>query len=163
MKIKNQTFKTLIKTNILLILLIYGDFLNPYNQTINKEFESFYNSVKVSSGRSPTKEIKYLLECKNGNLYYLGNFPEPQTSFISGEKITISKTLLFQKIKSIQNQEGHNFIVSFLYFNIILGIFSIAITFNILNIFFNNKFLDLMLVISSMPIYVSTIIYIFCY
>jgi hypothetical protein len=164
MRIKNQDFKYLIIFNLIFITIIYFDFLIPQNNNRSEKVKSFYNAVNETpdwkSGTS--KEIKYILECESGNLYYLGKFPPNFMYIETGNEVVIEQTFLFKKTKNLKFEQKTYFI-SFLSLNIVTYIFIFGIIVNLLNIFFTTKILDIVLAFGTVLIYFVGLVYLFCY
>ena len=162
MNIKNYDFRFLIITNLIFILILYIDYSIPSIHNKTEKIKSFYNSVNYTPGwkSEGSKEIKYILECESGSVYYLGKFPE---GFENIEKeIDIEQTLLLKKVKNLK-VENKTYSVSFLSLNIVIYIFTFCIAINLLNIFFTNKVLDIILAFGTVPIYFIGLVYIFSY
>ena len=165
-KIKNSEFRVLIIINLLLGLLLFADYLIPFNHVAEEKFSSLYNTVKETSGfrGSSSSEYKYIMECKSGNLYNLGKFPDLQYELNDGQNIHIVKTFIFSSVKSINvvNEEKEQILeVSFLSLQIVKILLLVSVLITFLNIFFTNGFLDFALAIASIFLYVLTLVYIF--
>jgi hypothetical protein len=164
MTIKNQSFKILIKVNLIIISILYIDYFIPFNIQTNEKFSSFYISEKrYVTLKSSGESYKYILECKNENQYQIGKIPDSAQSFLKNSTILINKTIFFRKVKSIENEKNETFIVSFLSTKIVIFIFLFSFMINLLNVFFNNNFLDFMLALASLPIYFLIPVYFFNY
>ncbi|ESU25278.1 hypothetical protein FSS13T_18540 [Flavobacterium saliperosum S13] len=165
-KIKNSQFRVLIIINLLLALLIFADYLIPFNHTEEEKFSSFYRTVKETPGfkSKSSSEYKNILECKTGNLYNLGKFPDLQYELSDGQNIHIVKTFIFSSVKSINvvNEKGNQILeVSFLSIQIVQILLLISVLITFLNIFFTNGFLDFALALASIFLYTLTLVYIF--
>jgi hypothetical protein len=164
MTIKNRDFKYLIIFNLIFTAIIYFDFLIPLHYNKSEKVKSFYNVVnETPSWKSKSaKEIKYILECESGNLYYLGKFPSNFENIETGKKVVIEQTILFKKTKNLKIKEK-TYSVSFLSLNLVTYIFIFCIMINLLNIFFTNKILDIVLSFGTVLNYFVGLAYIFCY
>ena len=164
MQIKNQSFSFLIKANLIFILILYTDLLIPSISDKTERFKSFYNSVDSSPGwkSGSSKSIKYLLECESGNVYYLGKFPKESELFVKGIKMSVEKTLFLKKVRALKIEDKKCY-VSFLLEDIVEYIFIFCFVFNLLNVFFENKILEFMLPLATLPIYFIGLIYLFSY
>ena len=164
MNIKNYDFRFLILTNLIFILILYIDFSIPSIHNKTEKIKSFYNSVNYTPGwkSKGSKEIKYILECKSGSVYYLGKFPEGFENIEKEKEIDIEQTLLLKKVKSLK-VENKTYSVSFLSLNMVIFIFIFCTVINLLNIFFTNKVLDIILAFGTVPIYIIGLVYLFSY
>lgn len=162
--IKNHDFKYLIIFNLIFITVIYFDFLIPFNHHKTEKIKSFYKAVNYTPGfRSKgSKEIKYILECESGNFYYLGKFPPEFEALENGKNVDIQQTLLFQKTKTLK-VDGKEYTVSFLSINLVTYIFIFCLLTNLINFFYSNKILDIVLAFGTVPIYFVGLVYIFSY
>lgn len=162
--IKNRDFKYLIIFNLIFITVIYFDFLVPFNHIRSEKIKSFYNTVNDTPGwkSKGSKEIKYILESESGNLYYLGKFPLEFESIENGKEVDINQTFLLEKTKTLK-VNGKTYSVSFLSLNLVTYIFIFCIVINLLNIFFSNKILDIILAFGTIAIYFVGLVYIFSY
>jgi hypothetical protein len=164
MNIKNYDFRFLIMANLIFILILYVDFTLPSIHNKTEKIKSFYNSVNYTPGwkSKSSTEIKYILECESGSVYYLGKFPQEFENIENEKKVDIERTLLFKKVKSLK-VENKTYSVSFLSLNMVMYIFTFCIVINLLNIFFTNKVLDIILAFGTVPIYFVGLVYIFSY
>ncbi|WNM18338.1 hypothetical protein [Flavobacterium capsici] len=164
MKIKNRDFKYLIIFNLIFIASLYFDVLMPSNYYRNEKVKSFFNVINETQGwkTNGSKEIKYILECESGNLYYLAKFPLKFENIKIGKEVEIEQTILFKKTKNIK-VEQKTYLVSFLSLNLVVYIFIFCITINLLNVFFSNKVLDIALAFGTVPIYFIGLVYLFAY
>lgn len=167
MKIKNRELKIPIILNLIFALLLLLDFFIPSNKVYFETLSSVYNTVTTypsSRSTSGGKEIKNILYCESDNLYYLGNAPDQLYKIEKGEKISITKTFFFSKVKSLKSENHQKKIyVSFLSIKLVMILFSIATLITILNCFVTNTFLDILLAASSTFIYFLTAVYLFFY
>lgn len=164
MNIKNYDFRFLIITNLIFILILYIDYSIPSIHNKTEKIKSFYNSVNYTPGwkSKGSKEIKYILECESGSVYYLGKFPEGFENIEKEKEVDIEQTLLLKKVKNLK-VENKTYSVSFLSLNMVIYIFIFCIIINLLNIFFTNKVLDIILAFGTVPIYFIGLVYIFSY
>ena len=67
-----------------------------------EKIKSFYNSVNYTPGfkSKGSKEIKYILECESGSIYYLGKFPQEFENIKNEKEVDVERTLLFKKVKT---------------------------------------------------------------
>lgn len=163
MKIKNSELKTPIILNLIIVFALYFDFLIPSNKIIKEEFISFYNTVsnipRIKGGGG--KDIKNILECKSGNLYYLISIPDYENNIKKEQEIYVKKTILFSKIKSLKVSEKEDWSVSLLLNNWIIFSFAISIFITLANFCYKNMYLDVLLSFSSGYIFVATGTYLF--
>ena len=163
-KIKNNELKIPIILNLILVFILYADYYLPTHNVVEEKFVSFYNVIK-SSPRikgGGGKEVKYILECSNGNLYHLYTFPENKSKIQAGQKLYISKTPLLSKVKSLKlDPKSEEASISLLSNKIITFLFFLATLITIANFFFKNTALDFFLAFSSAYIYLLTASYLF--
>ena len=90
--------------NLIFILILYVDFTLPSIHNKTEKIKSFYNSVNYTPGwkSKSSTEIKYILECESGSVYYLGKFPQEFENIENEKKVDIERTLLFKKVKSLK-------------------------------------------------------------
>lgn len=163
MKIKNSELKIPIILNLIIVFALFFDLLIPSNKIIKEEFLSFYNTVtnvpKVKGGGG--KDIRNILECKSGNLYYLVSMPDYENNIKEEQEIYVKKTILFSKVKSLKVSEKEEWSVSLLSNNWIIFSFIISTFITLVNFCFTNKYLDVLLSFSSGYIFVVTGTYLF--
>lgn len=143
---------------------MYVDYAIPSKNVVEEKYKSFYNVVKVSPSfkGGGGKEVKSILECKSGNLYNLYYFPEAKFDLEEGESIYIVKTNVLSKVKLLKidpKSAGEN--VSILSSQIAIFLFILAIVISLLNLFYNNTFLDICFSFACFYIYLITISYLF--
>ena len=167
MKIKNRELKIPIILNLIFVFVLCVDFFIPSNKVYFETLSSVYNTVTAypsSRSTSGGKEIKNILYCESGNLYYLGTIPNQLNEIKKGESISITKSFLLSKTKSFKKENRLEEVnVSFLSIRLVMIIFLLATLITILNCFVTNTFLDILLAASSTFIYFLTAVYLFFY
>lgn len=162
--IRNNPFVIPIMLNIVLVIILYADYFIPSENIVEEKFKSFYNVVKTSPRikGGGGREVKYILACKSGNLYYLYTFPTKEFNSKEGESIYIKKTAVFSKTKLLKlnlKSEGEN--ISILSNYIVISLFILAFIISFFNLLYNNTFLDICLAFACVYIYLVTITYLF--
>ena len=162
MKIKNRELRVPIMLNLIILLAIYGDLINPFNKIYSENFKAIYHIVeevpRVKGGGG--KDVKAILECQSGNLYHLGEIPSELSALQNGQQISITKSLFLSKayLLTISPKDNKLNISFLLIFWISIGsILSFLIA--TINCFFKSIFLDILLYLSSGYIFFLTIIY----
>ena len=165
MKIKNSELKIPMFFNLIIVFALYFDLLIPSNKIVKEEFLSFYNTVtnvpRIKGGGG--KDIKNILECKSGNLYCLISIPNYENNIEAGQNIYVKETILLSKVKSLKVSEKQEWNVSLLLNDWILFSFAISIFITLINFYFTNKYLDVLLSFSSGYIFLATVTYLFCF
>jgi hypothetical protein len=166
MRIKNHELRFPIILNLILLTIIYVDFFIPSKDIVEEKFKSFDASVKLLEPHvkyGDDREIRYFLECQSGKKYYLYNIPENEI-VETGQKIYITKTFFFAKVKYFQlSLDSKKHTISLLYYRLFAYIIIGCAFITLLNIFFSNKYLDFLLSFSTCFIGIFSLIYFILY
>lgn len=153
----------IIVFNLIIASFIILDLSLPGKEQEIKELSSFYSFTKVSGNYRKTADQKYIMELSNGERYRIGKFPEKE--YIKDSKIIVTESALSNNINEIKifDKKWEKIRVG-LFSNIsILAIFLLSILITSLNIYFNNKALNLGLILSMMFIGIISMIYNFVF
>src|SRR5690606_12005979 len=121
---------------------------------IETKFSSFISTIKTGpSMRSGTNyENVYRIYCENDDSYRIIIDPKIPEDMEPGKQMTITKTKLLGRIKSLKI-ENHVYDVSFLKNPTILICFMIAFVVSILNLFSSNRIVGFLLAFSMIYIF----------
>lgn len=159
---KNRNLKFMMILNIILISLLYGDFLLPSNNITNDKFLLSQTNVSGSAswkGRN-YQNVENILEFQS-QLFRIARIPDYLENF-EGKTVQIKRTLLFSKIKSINLPvEDNDIFVSVLSLPGIFIAFLLALTITIINFFSTNTVLEFIMSFACTYIYFVTIVYFF--
>jgi hypothetical protein len=157
-----KTQRTLAFCNIILIIIILMDYFLPSRVMPIQELDSFYNTtVKISDGRLSSFVDRSIILLSNGETFRLGKIPE--RDYAKGQKIQIVKSSFSENIKEIiilgklSNVEQ----VGILSFQLPRICLTISIVICLLNLFYNLKFLNILLVLSTMFTFIFSVGYLF--
>lgn len=163
MTIKNSKLKVPIIFNLIVVFVLYFDFFIPSNRIIIEEFSSFYSSVTYVPGyrTKAKKDIRNILECKSGNLYYLTVLPTAKNQLEVGQEIFIHKTIFLSKLKSIKVSENQIWKMSFLSNQWIMYSFVLSFIVTLLNFRYEHVYLDFLLSFATGFILMATGYYLY--
>ena len=165
MNLEKKIFIVPIIFNLIVISFLYIDFYFPVNRIDNEKFSSFYNVVKKYAGlKGGGREIRNILECKSGKIYYVIDNSAFSEELVVGQKIEIEKTFFFGKpklVKFIENKKQFN--ISLLSENLISIGFIISILVSLLSLFFEIKYLEIFLSFATAFVFFTAAVYMFCF
>ncbi len=155
----------IIAFNLIIVSFIILDLSLPNKEQETKELSSFYSFTEVSGnsrGRR-TADEKYIMELSNGERYRIGKFPEKE--YIKDSKIIVTESALSNNINEIKifNKKWEKIGVGLFSNLAILAFFLLSILITTLNIYFNNKALNIGLILSMMFIGIISLIYNFVF
>lgn len=162
---KRKIIIRIIAFNLTIASFIILDLSLPGKEQEIKELSSFYSFTEVSAnsrGRR-TADEKFIMELSNGERYRIGKFPKKE--YIKDSKIIVTESALSNNINEIKifDKKWEKIGVG-LFSNIsILAIFLLSTLITILNIYFNNKALNIGLILSMMFIEIISMIYNFVF
>ena len=126
------------------------------------EFDSFYTvRVKTSEGRRPSYINRNILLLANGETFRISRIPEGD--YAKGEKIQIVKSGFSRNIKEIvflDKKIGRKSVSIFLN-ELVFYPLLIAIIVSLINMFYRNRILNILLVVSTVFMVVFSIGYLF--
>jgi len=149
--------------NLILMLLLFSDFLLPSNNIIKDKFLISQTNVSGVVGwkNRNYQNIENILEFQSGTSYRVARFPN-NIENVEDKTVEIKKTLLFSKIKSLKLPNKENEIyVSVLSLPEILIAFLLALIVTILNFFSTNTALEFIMSFACVFIYFVSIAYFF--
>ncbi len=162
---ERKTIIRIVSLNLIIVSFIILDLSFPGKEQKTKELSSFYSFTEVSGnsrGRR-TADEKIIMELSNGERYRIGKFPEKE--YNKDSKIIVIESVLSSNVNEIKilDKEWKK-IEAGLFSNLpILGFFLLSTLLTILNIYFNNKVLNIGLIISMMFLGIIFIIYNFVF
>lgn len=166
MNLKNKIFIIPIVFNLIVISVLYIDFLLPTNRIDKEIFSSFYNVVnnypKFKSGGG--QDVRCLLECKSGRIYHIPNFPNSFEELTSDQNIEIEKTFFLGKLKQVNFVEiNQQFNLSILSENLILIVSIASILISLISLCIEFKYQEILLGGSFVYVLFTCALYFFYY
>lgn len=160
--------RKIINRLVIFILILAGvilsDLLLPHEVSGVKDLESIYSSTVITGGgNKPTMQTRAILLLSSGELYPIGKSPD--VDYAKGTKIRIAQSMIFNNVNKIFTYEnGWKENGVGLFSNIIILIaFAMAIFISALNLFINNRILNIALVAATMFMAVISMVYMFYY
>jgi hypothetical protein len=155
----------IVAFNLIIASFIILDLYLPGKEQEIEKLSSFYSFTKVSgsSKTGRTADEKRILELSNGERYRIGKFPEKEYS--KDSKIIIIESALSNNVNEIKifDNKWEKIGVG-LFSNIsILAILLLSLLITTLNIYYNNKALNIGLILSMMYIGIISMIYNFVF
>jgi hypothetical protein len=127
------------------------DLCLPGKESRVEEIESIYSSTRITGGADkPIMQTKTILLLSNDELYPIGKSPDKD--YPKGTKIKIIRSAIFNNINKIVVEDNgwKKISVGILSNIILLIIFLVAILISVLNVFFDNKTLNIILIAAMM-------------
>ena len=162
-KVERKTTIRIIAFNLIIISFIILDLSLPSKEQEIKELSSFYSFTEVSGNQRKTADEKFIMELSNGERYRIGKFPDKE--YNKGSKIIVTESALSNNVNKIKifDNKWEKIGVGLFSNATILAIFLLSILTTILNIYFNNKLLNIGLILSMMFIAIISMIYNFAF
>lgn len=155
-----STQKRLILFNCFFLILILLDYSLPGRISPIVELNSFYSfRAKIQGGNKPSYVDRKILSLNNGETFRIIKIPEG--NFQKGQKIQIVKSAFTENIKEIiiLGARTERKSVGVFSNNLMFYLFVISIVISLCSLFQNHKILNILLIASSMFLFVFGIGY----
>ena len=157
---EKKIINRIVTLNLILISFLILDHVLPCKESKIEELSSIYGYTSISgSSRKPKMDTKSILELNNGERFRIGKFPEKEYS--KGQKIVITKSFFSSNINKVKilDKDWETLNVGLFSNFIILFVFIAVFVITILNLFINNKLVNVLLVFSMMFLSILFLIY----
>ena len=154
----------LVTFNFILASLIILDLSIPGKESSVKELDSFYSHLThTGNSKNPTMELRHIVELSNGESYRIGQSPEKD--YQKGQKVKIIKSAIFSNVNEImiKSNTWTKIYVGLFSNGIILSLFVASLLISILNLYTQNKGLNIAMIASTMFMGIVFFLYVTLY